>query len=54
MARLHTLTGFNDRRFEGRRHRPIDNLTELLGQQRPYAPAPAPADLPIKKFITGW
>jgi hypothetical protein len=46
--------GFVDRRQEGRRHRPIDNVTELLGQQRPYPPAPAPADLPLDRFLRGW
>ena len=46
--------GFNDRRIEGRRHRPIDNVTEILGQQRPYPPAPAPADLPPEAFVRGW
>jgi hypothetical protein len=54
VARFHALTGFNDRRIEGRRHRSIDNVTELLGQQRPYPPGLAPADLPIEKFQRGW
>jgi hypothetical protein len=50
---FHSLNVFNDRRVEGRRHRPTDFVEDLLGSaQVPYDNRGFQRDIPLDRYYT--